>query len=60
MFIQQLCRVAACHKMSCTKCVRNSYNNYHLTRLPSKTKAQMASGQGSHWLIESPTFLMYV
>ena len=23
--------------------------------LPSKPKAQMASGQGSHWLIESPT-----
>ena len=22
-----------------------------LTRLPSKAKAQMASGQGSHWLI---------
>ena len=22
--------------------------------------AQMASGQGSHWLIESPTFLIYV
>ena len=27
-----------------------------LTRLPSKAKAQMASGQGSHWLIESPTY----
>ena len=27
-----------------------------LTRLPSKAKAQMASGQRSHWLIESPTF----
>ena len=26
-----------------------------LTILPSKTKAQMASGQGSHWLIERPT-----
>ena len=25
----------------------------YLTRLPSKAKAQMASGQGSHWLIES-------
>ena len=27
-----------------------------LTRLTSKAKAQMASGQGSHWFIESPTF----
>ena len=27
-----------------------------LIRLPSKAKAQMASGQGIHWLIESPTF----
>ena len=26
-----------------------------LTRLPSKAKAQMTSGQGSHWLIEIPT-----
>ena len=24
------------------------------SRLPSTTKAQMASGQGSHWLIKSP------
>ena len=35
-----------------------------LTRLPSKAKAQMASGQGSHWLLESnnfsPTLLRYV
>ena len=31
-----------------------------LTRLPPKAKAQMASGQGSHWLIESPTVLLYV
>ena len=27
-----------------------------VTRFSSKAKAQMASGQGSHWLIESPTF----
>ena len=27
-----------------------------LIRLPSKAKAQMASGQGSHWFIESPNF----
>ena len=26
-----------------------------LTRLPSNAKVQVASGQGSHWLIESPT-----
>ena len=26
----------------------------NLTRLPCKAKAQMTSGQGSHWLIESP------
>ena len=32
-----------------------------LTRLPSKVKAQMASGQGNHWLMESPTiFHIYV
>ena len=31
-----------------------------LTRLPSKAKAKMASGQGSRWLIESPKFLIYV
>ena len=31
-----------------------------LTRLPSKTKAQMASGQGSHQLIEIPAFKKYV
>ena len=28
--------------------------------LPSKPKAQMASGQGSHWLIESPTMFIYL
>ena len=28
---------------------------FYLTSLPFKAKAQMASGQGSHWLIESPT-----
>ena len=28
--------------------------------LPSKPKAQMAGGQGSHWLIESPTMFIYV
>ena len=28
--------------------------------LPSKPKAQMASGQGSHWLIESPSVFVYV
>ena len=31
-----------------------------LIRLPSKAEAQMTSGQGSHWLMESPTFLIYV
>ena len=30
-------------------------NSLDLTRLPSKAKAQMTSGQGSHWLIESST-----
>ena len=30
---------------------------FDLTRLPSKPKAQMASGQGSQWLIEIPTIL---
>ena len=28
--------------------------------LPSKPKAHMASGQGSHWLIESPTMFIYL
>ena len=28
----------------------------NLTRLPDKEKAQMASGQESHWVIASPTF----
>ena len=32
-----------------------------LTRLPPKAKAHTASGQGRHWLIESPTcFHLYV
>ena len=30
------------------------------TRLPFKATVQMASEQGSHWLIESRTFLIYV
>ncbi|KAI0214712.1 hypothetical protein LSAT2_000157 [Lamellibrachia satsuma] len=34
--------------------------NKILQDLPSKPKAQMASGQGSHWLIESPTMFIYV
>ena len=36
------------------------YVDPDLTRLPSKAKAQMASGQGSHWLIKSPTFFICV
>ena len=28
-----------------------------LTRLPSKAKAQMASGQRNHWLIDSPSIV---
>ena len=38
----------------------NTCTGYNLTRLPYKAKARMASRQGSHWLIESPTFLIYV
>ena len=31
---------------------------YDLARFPYKSKAHMASGQGSHWLIESPTVFL--
>ena len=31
-----------------------------ITRLSSKAKVQMASGQGSHWLVESPKLFIYV
>ena len=30
------------------------------TRLPPKAKAQMPSGQGTDWPIESPFFFIYV
>ena len=36
------------------------FSEQNLTRLPSKTNVQVASGQGSHWLIESPTCFIYV
>ena len=31
------------------------FNKTILTRLPFKANAYMASGQGNHWLMESPT-----
>ena len=33
---------------------------FNRTRLSSKAEAQIANGQGSHWLIKSPTLLIYV
>ena len=54
-----------------TKCVNLSielirhmssliYVYLDLTRLSSKAKDQVAGGKGINWLIESPTFLIYV
>ena len=39
---------------------KNRKRNANQQDLPSKPKAQMASGQGSHWLIESPTMFIYL
>ena len=42
-------------------CPVNNGGNMGISQdLPSKPKAQMASGQRSHWLIESPTMFIYV
>ena len=32
----------------------------HLTRLSSKTKAQLVNGQGSHWLMGVQIFFIYM
>ena len=56
--IRQYCRVSYRKAEVASKLISADHKShsfieevYDLTRLPSKAKAQMASGQGSHWLL---------
>ena len=49
-----ICMFKTSYKDKCLKMT----SGYHQD-LPSKPKARMASGQGSHWLIESPIMFIY-
>ena len=44
----------------CNNQVNPRKSDVDFKRFPSKAKTQMASGQGSNWLIEIPAFLIYV